>query len=126
MNEEQKISIIKNGQYNNIKLQELSNGNHTIKEKTFVEGMEIQGKFGLSYSCKANYNSEEVSFWLNPKQHEQYISAGGIGDKIKITLNLDEMEFDKKDKQGQPVLDDEGNAVKEKKAVRILSFEKVE
>lgn len=92
---EQTLEIVPNGQYKNINLKPklnkgipgLDNGNHIIVEKTnFAEGMAINGKFGTSYSCRVTYRGEEVSFFLNEKEHQQYAQTGDVGDSVKITL----------------------------------------
>ena len=90
---EQALEIIENGQYKNIALKGnmkkgidgLEDGNHVVIEKVFASGYENNGQFGKSFSCKAIYNGDEVSFWLNEKEHEVYQDVGGEGDKVKIT-----------------------------------------
>lgn len=66
--------------------QGLEVGNHIVVEKTIVDGLKVAGRYGDSYSCKADYAGQEISFWLNPIEHEQWASTGGVGDKVKISL----------------------------------------
>lgn len=98
---EQKLDIIEKGQYKSInlknkysvvngkkviKLQGINPDNHVDVTKVFVEGYKNDGKFGVSYSCKANYNGQEVSFWLNEKEHNIYKDCGGIGDVVRLSV----------------------------------------
>lgn len=83
----------KNGkEYNNIFLKPfrgntgLEPGNFVIVEKIFVEGFRIGAQYGDIFSCKAKYKDNEVSFILNPRDHDIYKEIGGIGDNVKITL----------------------------------------
>jgi len=98
----QELEILKNGQYSNLNLKPklnkglkgLDDGNHIIVEKVFAEGYEYISKTLKdyndeplkSYSCKVLYNGEEVTFWLNAKEHEVFKDIGGIGDNVKISL----------------------------------------
>lgn len=76
----------KNGKnYKNLNLKDLEVGNHIEIEKTFVEGLKVEGKFGPVFSIGAKYKDEQISFWLNSKQHDRYKSIGGVGDKLTIT-----------------------------------------
>ena len=92
---EQKIEIVQNGDYKNIRLKPnikkgfkgLENGNHIVVEKLYDESRELQGKYGAFYSCGVKYMDNEVSFILNPKEHKKFDKVGEIGDKVKITLN---------------------------------------
>ena len=92
---EQELEIAMNGEYKNLNLKPkplkgikgIEVGNHIVVEKSFAEGYEFNGKFGPSYSCKVNYKGEEVTFWLNKKEHDVYKDLGGVGDKVKISLN---------------------------------------
>ena len=92
---EQELEITQNGEYKNIRLKPnlvkglkgLEYDNYIIVEKTdFAEGMEFNGQFGKSYSCRVTYKDEQVSFWLNEREHTAYKGVGGVGDKVKITL----------------------------------------
>lgn len=105
--EEQKLEIIeneKNGKvYKNLNLKSrlhkgikgLDDGNYVIVEKQYAEGYEFvspslkdgKGNPVVSYSCRAFYGGEDVSFWLSEKEHEMYKEAGGVGDNVKILLN---------------------------------------
>jgi len=94
MNEEQELEVTQNGEYKNINLKPklnkgiagLNDGNFITVAKVFAEGYEVTSKFGLSYSCRANYKGDEVSFWLNEKEHAVYKDIGGVDDSVKITL----------------------------------------
>jgi hypothetical protein len=100
---EQKLQTIENGQYKNINLKPKFNkvtkkkeggldiGNYVIAEKLFAEGKAFektwpgQAKPSTSYSCRAVIDGDEVSFWLNEREHKAYAPLGGVGDKVKIT-----------------------------------------
>jgi len=73
--------------------QGLTVGNHIIVTKIFAEGYENKGASYSSFSCKARYKGEEVSFWLSQKEHDQYKEVGGIDDDIKVTLVSYEYTF---------------------------------
>lgn len=79
--------------------------------KKFAKGREVVTKFGTSYSCGVTYNDQEVSFWLDEKQHEKYKDLGGEGDTVRITCKL-ETYFDKR--------------AATDKTIEVLFFEKVE
>jgi len=108
---EQELEIRTNGEYKNLNLitkferdgqnvklvdgktivkeQGLEVGNFVIVEKVFAEGRDVPSKnagWSNSFTCKATYLGEEVSFWLKPVEHDQYKDCGGIGDKVKISL----------------------------------------
>ena len=96
------LPIEENGQYKNISLKQkwdqgdllrdgLGDGEYVIvnKDDNFSEGLLNNGKFGPSYSCKVKYKDEQVSFWLNEKEHVKFAEVGDCGDTIKI-LNLRE------------------------------------
>lgn len=68
-----------------IKVQGIDPDNYAIVTKKYLDGFEVDGKFGKSYSCKVEYAGEEVSFWLNAKEHEVYSTLGGVDDRIKIS-----------------------------------------
>lgn len=74
-------------------LQGLKVGNHIIVEKIFAEGYKNDRGIYSFYSCKAKYKGVEVSFLLNEKEHESYKEAGGIGDKVKISLESYEYTY---------------------------------
>ena len=103
MNEEQKIEITTKGQYKNIRPKDLDEGNYIIVEKVYAEGYErksdkykkADGSPLLSYSCKAIYLGEEVSFFLSEPEHDIYRELGGIGDTIKM-IKVEEKYTDKK------------------------------
>lgn len=88
MNEEQKIKIKKNGNYNNIELKDITpDNNFIIIEKVFSEGKEFPDKFREgkhTYACRAKYLGEDVSFWLKQEEHDDYKLLGGEGDKVKV------------------------------------------
>jgi hypothetical protein len=70
----------------------LDNDQYIIVEKLFPTGYKVdtgfkdkEGNPNYNYSCKVKYNEQEVSFFLNEKEHEVYSQLGGIGDKVKIT-----------------------------------------
>jgi hypothetical protein len=99
---EAKLEIVQNGEYKNLELKEkfkvidnqkqtvsagIPDGDYVIVTKEFAEGLEVNGKFGPSYSCKVTYDGNEgCSFWLKPKEHDAYKSCGGVGDRIKISM----------------------------------------
>jgi hypothetical protein len=70
----------------------LENGEFIVIEKLFPTGYKVEtgfknkdGTATFNYSCKAKYDGQEVSFFLNEAEHEVYSQLGGIGDKVKIT-----------------------------------------
>lgn len=82
---EKELNIVVNGQYKNIKpKKDLEDGDFFIITKKFAEGREVNGKFGISYSCSGFYNGEEVSFFLKPKEHQLYAETGGVDDNVKV------------------------------------------
>lgn len=104
---EQKLQVVttesKGKTYRNINLKPkptkgipgLEDGNYILVKKTkFIEGQEhkstlYQKKDGtpqLTYSCLVEYDGQDVSFWLNAKEHSEYKKIGGLGDTIKISL----------------------------------------
>lgn len=60
--------------------------NYVVVEKVFAEGYENKKPSYSFFACKVKYKDEEMSFLLNEKEHEDYKSCGGIGDKVKVTL----------------------------------------
>lgn len=70
----------------------LEPGNFIIVEKIYDEGKELvntfDGKMFKSYSCRAKYGDEDVSFFLNERQHEAYRVLGAAGSLIKIISTL--------------------------------------
>ncbi len=94
------LPIQVNGQWKNISLKQkwdegtlvregLGDGDYIIVTKgDYAEGKEFNGKFGLSYTCRVIYNDEEVSFFLNEKEHDRFKEVGA-GEKMKI-INLKE------------------------------------
>lgn len=91
------LTVVKNGEFNNVKLTELGHGEFVMMKKIFAEGRHMpEGKFGPTYSCRTEYNGEEVSFFLKPAVHEMFKDVGGQEDTIKITAT--KIPF--KDKQG--------------------------
>lgn len=106
-----KLEIKKNGEYNNITLknkykrqglklilddnkqkiiiqQGLNPGQSCTITKKYAEGKPIETKYGTSYSCIADYEGTEVSFFLKPSEHEKYAQTGGEGDQIIITNTI--------------------------------------
>lgn len=111
---EQDLQIYENGQYKNIYPKTrykrngknyviengqkvplflgLEDGNHTIvKKHKFVDGKKIEKPTYTMYVCIVEYKGEEVSFILYENDHEKYSSAGGVGDKVKISLKKETM-----------------------------------
>ena len=73
--------------------QGLNTDEEIIVEKIgFAEGMAKKsnfanksGEYPNNYSCKAKLpTGEEVSFWLNEAQHQQWALMGGVDDKVKV------------------------------------------
>lgn len=104
---EQNLEIsttVKNGkEYKNLYLKPnvakrtfgLDDGKYIIVEKVYPEGFkqvssqykDKDGNPSVSYSVKANYKGQEVSFFINEEQHEKFKNCGGVGDKVKITAS---------------------------------------
>lgn len=105
---EQDLQIYENGQYKNVYLKTrykrngrdlvieggkkvpefmgLEDGNHIIVEKVdFAEGNKIEKPTYTMFSCKALYKGQEISFVLYERDHINWASAGGVGDKVKIS-----------------------------------------
>lgn len=66
-------------------------GGYIVVEKVYPDGQPRQsnyakadGTYPNNYSCKVNYAGEEVSFWLDERQHEAYKVLGDVGSKIKV------------------------------------------
>jgi hypothetical protein len=105
-----KLKITTNGQYKNLNLKEkliididgrevktedyVLQGKFVLLTKAgqFAEGKEIPSKFtkpdggkaDSSFLCKAEYEGEEVSFFLTRREHEAYKVLGGLGDTVKV------------------------------------------
>lgn len=105
---EQELEIFENGNYKNIyprtrykraggkvvidngkkvvAFQGLEDGNHIIVEKSgFAEGKKIERPEFTLYVCGVKYKDEMVSFALYENDHAKFASAGGVGDKVKIS-----------------------------------------
>ncbi len=116
---EKTLQITPKGQYNNINLKELEDGDFIVVKKKFAEGYKFESKTlkkkdgspVISYSCRATYGDKEVSFWLNEAQHKLYAACGGIDDAVKIIA--------KEEKKVNP-------KTKAKMLINVLSFEKVQ
>jgi hypothetical protein len=91
---EQKLEVKTNGNFKNIDLKPklhkgikgLDNGNHIVVEMMFKEGLKKDGQYGPYYIMKVLYDEQEVSFFLNEKEHDNFAAVGEVGDKVKITL----------------------------------------
>lgn len=105
--------ITTNGQYKNIKLEQMEDGESIVVEKIFIEGKPIRSKFQVhgkpevfNYSCKVNYDGEPVAFFLNTEDaHNRYKAIGEVGDKIVITAK-EEKYLDYKGKKAVRTLFD--------------------
>ena len=83
---EGKIDIKVNGQYKNIDFKQLKVDEYIVLEKgEYNEGLEKEGKYGAYFIVSAVYDGEDVSFFMNPKVHEQWANTGGLGDKVIIS-----------------------------------------
>ena len=90
---ETQIEITTNGDFRNIyPKKQLETEQYINIEKMFEFGLEKEGKYGKYYIIKAKYNEEEVSFFLNPKEHQALSDIGGIGDLIKMYLYKEEVK----------------------------------
>jgi hypothetical protein len=96
MNQEQDIEIKTKGDYKNIDLRQLDNGNYIIvTKKDFASGKETKSPYlnqdgtnKVNYLCKVEYKGEDVGFFIRKEEeHKQFEQAGGVGDKVKITFN---------------------------------------
>jgi len=104
MGKEQKIEIKTSGAYKNIApKKDLEQGNYIVIEKKFVDAKEMTGgKFNnTSFLAQVIYEGEEVSFFMTPKEHDQFKDVGGVGDRIKCILG--EKTFERKSKEGKTV-----------------------
>jgi hypothetical protein len=96
---EQKLNWVSktvNGkEYNNLNLKSkplkgivgLDSGNFVIFTKKYAEGRSIVSQYGESFSCMVEYAGKEGTFFLKPREHKDYAACGGVGDKVKISLN---------------------------------------
>lgn len=66
-----------------------------IVERTQLEGLKVVNPLYKkpSYSCMALYKGQEVSFFLTEKEHQEFVSCGGIGDKVRLTLDSMETNY---------------------------------
>ena len=95
---EQEIEIKINGEYKNISLKSnltkgikgIEEGNYVLLEKLYDVGFEKSAsKEGRSWSyfiTSAKYKEDTVSFFLSAKENEKWISAGEIGDMVKVGM----------------------------------------
>lgn len=81
---EQKIKVIGEGDRKKIKLTDIEFGNYIVVQKNFVDGKEVDGKFGKSFLCKVTYEEEDVALFLSPTQHDMFVEVGGQGDSVAI------------------------------------------
>jgi hypothetical protein len=113
--QEQKLEITQNGQYKNITVQTAykwdkkervfvfdAQGNkivnrqgvkpdhYIIIKKKFPDAKEITTNFGTSYAWKAEYDGQEVSFFLKEFDSKKLASLGGVDDQIKISCVLED------------------------------------
>jgi len=111
------IQIVKNGEYKNVSLknkykvengkkvvtqQGINPGDSAVIEKIFAEGKEQDGKYGPFFGCKAKLESgEEVSFILNPREHELFRECGGVGDKVKVSAYVHDFINPKNGNEGK-------------------------
>jgi hypothetical protein len=80
--------------YRNINLKDMEDKSSIIVTKRFAEGRKLvsptlknyKGDPVVSYSCVANYEGQDVAFFLSEKVHPDYAKVGGEGDKVKITM----------------------------------------
>lgn len=70
------MNIIKNGEYNNVKLSHMGVGNIETFEKIYEEGKPIVKDFGegnkTSYLTGLKYKGQNVSTFFSEKQYEEY------------------------------------------------------
>jgi hypothetical protein len=93
MNTEQKLNIVEKttakGVYKNINLKDIEQGNYIIITKSDKEPKMFEKDFGQgmkkSYLIIANYQGEDVSFFLKDKNFQQFDNQGSAGDKVKVT-----------------------------------------
>jgi len=125
---ENKLELVKKGDYNNIDLFKMGNGDSIVVEKRYDD---VQMKSGekdygdgpkkwVMYPASVIYNGEEVSFIIK-KSHstknvkveaEEYVKAfdalGGQGTKVKITCTKEmgaaEYDFKPLFKKGDDII----------------------
>jgi hypothetical protein len=92
MGKEQEIAIEVRGQYKNLNpKKDLTPGNYILVEKLYGEGRRVEKTFSgqtkpsISYNIGVKYKGEEVSFFIKESEHEQFLSAGMVGDTLRIT-----------------------------------------
>ena len=92
------LEIKENGQFKNINLKkDLKKDHFTVVEKKFAEGLpktfSKNGRSWTSFVVSAKYKDEDVTFFLNEKEHDVFKVTGGIGDKVKVSKTLDSYEY---------------------------------
>lgn len=117
MGTEQKVSITANGKWNNINFKSdykkgitgLDPGNFCYVTKSFAAGKPFVKEYPnpdgtktavTSYICGVEYEGTKCSFFLKGKEHDEFKDCGGIGDKVKVTLE----EVPKVNGKGQKVV----------------------
>lgn len=105
------IQIKQNGQYKNLDLRDMNNGDTIVVTKNkYAEGKEFEGKYGKFFNVQVEYQGEECSMIINKvEEHGAFASCGGVGDKVKITMHKEI----KKNKMGREYV------------ARSLTFEQV-
>lgn len=88
-----KPTIEVKGTYKNLNIKVMEDGDTIEFEKIFMEGKAVKSKFQtegkpevFNYSCKVKYEGEEVTFFLNEKDHQNFKACGEVGSKIKIDV----------------------------------------
>lgn len=90
---EVKIEIQQKGNYNNIFPKKQLNAEEyiTVVKSVYAEGLEKEGQYGKYYIGTVDYDGVTVSFFMNPKEHEAFRVAGGIGDKLRIFVKEEQV-----------------------------------
>jgi hypothetical protein len=63
----------------------LKAGEYVDIEKYRVDGQQYKGEYGPYYRVTVLVDGEQVSGFLNEKEHEQYAKTGGEGDKVRMS-----------------------------------------
>jgi hypothetical protein len=95
LKEQAKVPIEVNGKQKEVMVFVLD-GESVVVEKNFKDGKAVvsskyknpDGTPSTSYACMVKYEGEDVSFFLNARQHDAYKVLGDKGSKIKITGTL--------------------------------------
>jgi len=89
------MKVTENNGYKNVKFSTMKPGTSVQVTKTFEEGKEYNGKYGLSYMVGMEYQGDKVSTFMTPKVYAKW-QAMPLGP-VKVTADSVEMEYTTKE-----------------------------